>query len=921
MGFRIMLTIRAACAAALTGSLFTLAAPSRAAEPNDPALKAAAAFYDGVRTETLPNGLRVFLKPIPGFPVVTTMVAYKAGSADEELDHTGLAHYLEHLMFKGTDKLMPGDIDRLTQRAGGRNNAYTAEDMTVFHFDFAADRWDAALPIEADRMRNLRIDARHEFQQEKGAVVSELEMDEDRPFDLEYKAILPRLFGKATPYGHPVIGERAHVRGATAEVIKSYYDRWYHPNNASLIVVGGFDPDTALARIKELFGPIPAAKLPERKTATPVHRDKPVRTEIPSKFEVPRMIMGFNAVRSGDPDFYALEVVQAVLAGGKTSRLYRKLVEEEAVASAVDASNNAGRFPGWFSVQLEMLKGPPRERGEQLVLAELKRLAAEPVSPEELQRVKRGLIAGTVFTREDTHELADSIARGVTVNDLDYLKGYLPRIAAVSAAEVQAVARKYLDPERRVVVWSVPREGQGAAGADGAARPPRRQNRWADAPGGGGGFDVKATQRVVLPNGLTLLLLENHRLPIIVAEAFVKNTRMTEPADKAGVAHLVGEMLDEGTAARSGSQIATAIEDVGGVLSLNAAGGSVRVLAPDRSLGFDLLFDCLTHPNFPKDALERKRAQTLSAIIDSEQRAEVRAQRAFQQMVYGPGHPLSRPSIGLKETVAKLTADDLRAFHAARFVPNNTVVAVVGDFSAPEVIAEITRLTKDWKSAEPPKPEPPPVEKPAKFTQKITPMPESAQLYVLMGHLGIRRDNPDYYKLLVMDYVLGTGSGFTDRLSSQLRDRQGLAYAVSASITGSAGEQPGTFTCSIGTFPDKFAAVKDGILQELNRIRSAPATAEEVEDAKKYLLGSLPFRYTTSSAVASLLLQIERFRLGFDHLDNFRAKVAAVTPAEVLEVARKYIDPEHLALSAAGPVSPEGKPLLREKGGAGNAPR
>src|SRR5947199_461520 len=200
---------------------------------DDPALKAAAAFYEGVRTEALPNGLRVYLKPVPGSPVVTTMVAYKVGSTDENLDATGLSHYLEHLMFKGTEKLVPGDIDRLTMRSGGRNNAYTTEDLTNYHFDFAADQWETALAIEADRMRNLRIDEKHEFQQEKGAVVSELEMGEDQPFDLEYKAILPLLFGKTTPYGHPVIGEREHVRAATADVIKSHYDLWYHPNNAT----------------------------------------------------------------------------------------------------------------------------------------------------------------------------------------------------------------------------------------------------------------------------------------------------------------------------------------------------------------------------------------------------------------------------------------------------------------------------------------------------------------------------------------------------------------------------------------------------------------------------------------------------------------------------------------------------------------
>src|SRR5207253_1651511 len=218
--------------------------------------------------------LRVYLKPVPHSPVVATMVAYKVGSGDEDLDHTGLSHYLEHLMFKGTDKLKPGDIDRLTQRNGGQNNAYTSEDYTIYHFDLPASNWEFALEIEADRMRNIRIDARHEFEQEKGAVISELERNEDSEWDLEFKAILPLLFSNG-PYGHPVIGERAHVRGATAEVIKAHYDKWYYPNNAALVICGGFDADKVSARVKELFGPIPQGKLPERKPVPVFKREKP----------------------------------------------------------------------------------------------------------------------------------------------------------------------------------------------------------------------------------------------------------------------------------------------------------------------------------------------------------------------------------------------------------------------------------------------------------------------------------------------------------------------------------------------------------------------------------------------------------------------------------------------------------------------
>src|SRR5262245_55233209 len=279
----------------------------------DPALRSAAALYEGMRVEKLDNGLSVYLKPIQGSPVVTTMTAYRVGSADEDLDATGLSHYLEHLMFKGTDKLMPGDIDRLTLRNGGQNNAYTSDDYTIYHFDFSAERWDAALPIEADRMRNLRIDAKHEFQQEKGAVIEELQRNEDTPWDLEEKAILPLLFGKSSPYGHPVIGERDHVRDATAEVIKKHYDRWYRPNNAALVMVGGFDPDKAMARIKDLFGPLKAAPLPERKRAEEPKRTKPAFHEFASKFELPRMVMGFNSVRSDDPDAPVLDVIHAML--------------------------------------------------------------------------------------------------------------------------------------------------------------------------------------------------------------------------------------------------------------------------------------------------------------------------------------------------------------------------------------------------------------------------------------------------------------------------------------------------------------------------------------------------------------------------------------------------------------------------------
>jgi zinc protease len=878
---------------------------------DEAALRAAKALYEGIRTATLDNGLRVYLKPVPGSPVVTTMVAYKVGSSDEDLDNTGLSHYLEHLMFKGTEKIMPGDIDRLTLQNGGANNAYTNEDMTVYHFDFAADRWEVALDIEADRMRNLRIDAKHEFQQEKGAVIEELARNEDTPWDLEQKAILPLLFGKTNPYGHPVIGEREHVKAATDKIIKAHYDKWYHPNNASLVIVGGFDPDKALTLIKKKFGDIPRANLPPRKKETVIGRAKPERLEFESKFEVPRLLLGFNTVASSHPDAPALAVLEVLLSGGKMSRLYKALIEGAELASAVNANSQTGRYPGWFALQVEVLQGKDRTQAEKVLLRELQRTRDEPVSAAELKRVKQNIVAGAVFTRESVHELADSIAQAVTTNDLDYLKSFLPRILAVSAADVQRVAKQYLDPARSVTVWSLPAKGpkKGVGGEQKPALSPKQRLSRQPAPSGvAGDFSLKSAQRVELPNGLVLLLFEDHRLPIFVAHASVQTVRLYEPDAKLGVATLTGNLLDEGTSKHTGSQIAEMIENVGGVLSLSSGGGTVKVLTPQRSLGLGLLFECLTQPTFPKDAFARKQLQQLSAIDEAETQPAHRARQGFMAAVYGK-HPYGRPSLGTRQTVEKLTAADCATFHKKVFVPNNTIVALVGDFNSKDVIEEVKRLTADWQKAPLERPTTPTVDKPKEFTQKIITMPEAAQMQFYLGHVGIRRNNPDYYKLLVMDYVLGTGPGFTDRLSARLRDREGLAYTVQANISTSADLEPGVFRCFIGAEAQNFARVKAEFLEELNRIRDETPKKEEVEDAKKYLLGSLPFHFTTNEQVAGQLLLIERYKLGFGYLDDYRKAVAAVTPADVQDVAKKYIDPKRLALVAAGALDASGKPL------------
>jgi len=793
----------------------------------------------------------------------------------------------------------------------------------VYHFDFAADRWKQAIEVEADRMRNTRIDAKHEFQQEKGAVISELKGGEDMPWDIEYKVILPKLFPKGSPYAHPVIGEEKHVAAASAEIITRHYDKWYHPNNASLVIAGGFDPDEAMELVKKLFGKIPKGDLPERKPEPKLEpRKAQVRHEVESKFDVARLMIGYNTCRIGEPDDYALDVIDDILSTGKTSRLYRRLVEGDRLANSVGTSNNTGRYPGWFAVQVEMLKDKDRAKAEKAAFEEIAKLAAEPVSEEELKRVRRRILASFLFGRESVHSIADLIARSVAYQDVDYLKNYLGKLMTITPAEIQATAKKLLNKEQSVVVWSVPEDDPMPAKA---AAPPTpsggfresggtasRRNRDAAPVGASTAISLKDAKRVVLKNGMVVVLLENRRLPILVVDVSIADVRLREPAKLSGAASLVGDLLEEGSAKHTGQQIADIIEGTGGSLSFSYTGGSLKVLTPDTDVGLGLLFECLMTPTFAADALEMKREQQLSSIADTETQPQNRARMAFNKAIYGT-HPYGRSIYGKKSIVEKLTAEDCKKFHAAVFAPNFATAVVVGDFDTAEMVKKLETLTADWKpvEAKPLAIKAPPVE--GKPGEKIITDVTAAQTHLYLGHLGIKRNDPDYFTLLVLDNVLGTGPGFTDRLSATLRDRQGLAYTVNAQITGTAGDQPGTFTGYIGTHRDKYADAKNGFLKEIRKIREEAPTEQEVEDAKKYLLGSLPFRITTNEGIAAELLLAERYKLGFDYLEKYREKVQGITPADVHAAAKKHIDPKKLTLIAVGPIDQEGKGLPEPK--------
>jgi zinc protease len=414
-----------------------------------------------------------------------------------------------------------------------------------------------------------------------------------------------------------------------------------------------------------------------------------------------------------------------------------------------------------------------------------------------------------------------------------------------------------------------------------------------------------------LNNGLTILLVENPSLPTVSITASVLAGARHDPESKAGLAIMVSRLLDEGTENRTSLEIADAIESVGGAIDTDGSFERIiamaGVLNKDVDLGLELLSDLLIRPIFPQEYVDKEKERTLAEIVSAQDRPQVVAGWAFNELVY-QDHPLHRPSHGYPNTVERLTRDDLLEFHRRYFVPNNIILSVVGDFRVPEFLPKIEKAFGGWEA----KPVifpiyPEPTRQNTKRVKFIT-MP-AQQLNIYLGHLGISRTNPDYYALQVLDTILGGGAGFTARIPQRLRDELGLAYTTFASITMTAGWDPGRFVSFIGTSPENMKLAIDELLNEIRRIIEEPVTAQELQDAQDYLTGSFVFGFESSPQIARFLVHAQVYGLGFDFIEKYPQYVRAVTVNDVTRVARKYLDSENYTLVVVGPVAEDGNLL------------
>jgi len=404
---------------------------------------------EDVRRTVLDNGLVILTKEVHTSPIVTTMIWYRVGSRNEELGHTGKSHFLEHMLFKGTDRFKKGEIDLITLKNGGGNNAFTSHDFTAYYFNFASDRWEIALEIEADRMTNCAFEA-DEFEAEKKVVIEELKTSLDSPWGLLMQD-MDAVSYKVHPYRNPIVGWLQDVERATAEQQQAYYRKYYQPNNAILVMVGDFETEDVLAKASRAFssirpGPAPSPMLLEE----PPQRGER-RAVVRWRSKVPRLAIAYHAPRIAHPDTYALQVLGVVLAEGKASRLYQRMVEREQSVIFVTAEYGESKDPTLFHVRAEARGEHTVSEIESSIYDELTKVSSSGVSPQELDRAKHQIEAHFILSRERTLDQAILLGQIETLHGIDYIDSYLPRISAVTSEAIADVCARYLNENNRTV--------------------------------------------------------------------------------------------------------------------------------------------------------------------------------------------------------------------------------------------------------------------------------------------------------------------------------------------------------------------------------------------------------------------------------------------------------------------------------------
>ena len=849
----------------------------------------------------LDNGLTVLLQENHSAPVVALNMWVQVGSIYEGDGEAGISHVYEHMLFKGTMTRGVGEIAQEIEGSGGDINAFTSFDHTVYHITLASRYLDTGLAVMADAIQHSAFDA-DELRKEQEVVLEEIKRGEDIPSRKLTEALFATSYQRH-PYRRPVIGNEETVKSFSRAQILSFFNTWYVPNNMTLVIAGDFDSLAVLPRIQAAFQDFQPQALPPLETPQEPAQSELRTVILADDIQETLLDVAYHVPGALHKDSAAIDLLAFILGGGESSRLYQAVKAEQELVHAIYAYSFLPKDPGLLVIGATLQEG----RGQNAltgILAEVERIQRDGVRTAELDRAKRNLESEFIYQRETVQGQASQLGYfGAILADLTYEARYLKAIARTTPGDILRVARTYLTPTNLTVGFFVPpADGMHvtheciAQTVQAGIQPPRQRRSLPTT-------TARHTHKFLFDNGMTLLVRENPAVPLVAMQAVFLGGLWVEDEAHNGVMNFVAEMVTKGTANRRARALAEEVEsmagDVSGFAGRSSFGVSAEVLRRDLGQGLELLADILREPTFEPDELEKKRADLLAALKHEDDDLFRVAFTLCTQRLF-PDHPYGLRVLGTPESVTQLTRDDLLHWYRRYAVPNNLVLAIVGDVEADSIHRAVNQLFGSWHPA--------PLDLPPQgrairsaVNGPVIYQRHKEQSHIILGMRGISLHHPDRYALRVLESILASQGG---RLFVELREKQSLAYTVTARSLE--GLDPFIFFVYLATSPEKTAVALDGIREELLRMREQGATAPEVERAKRYLVGNYEIEMQKNSALAAMLAFDERYGLGCQEVESYAEHIMAITPEMVQHVARTYLAIDQSAVVIVGPAPAEG---------------
>lgn len=865
-----------------------------------------------VYKKILLNGLTVLVRQVTDIPKVSMQLWYHVGSKDEQTGEKGLAHLIEHMIFKGTNTLSESDINMITHKLSGYTNAFTSYDYTAYVFDFPTQHWQEGLFLFSDCMRNCRFDEQM-LNSELKAVIQELKMYKDDYIDTLISKMFAGIFYDH-PYKYPIIGFKQDLWSVNRETLFDFYQHHYIPNNVTLVVVGDVTPEEVFVEAEKYFGSLKAN--PSYKRVEFYHGKDLVASSAVVRRDVqqPEVLRGLVLPGLSSGNKYAVDVLSWLLGGGKSSLLSKILVEEKQLVDTFQT----------FAYQLEdatifFFYYQPKDVEDtgiidEIIIQEIEKLKQSIPEKELIKAIKQTKI-GLLTVLEKTHKQASEIAQSyLMTGDENYLFKCLEYPEAQVKEEITELLQTYFHASMMHggqvlplapgddLIWKalqVLSDREDARILDGRVRESQvedieyAKNIIAKEPKD---FSFHKPQSYQLSNGVKVFAFDNKNLPKIDILLSLKARSYDEPADKEGIYTFVSALLFEGTKNYPGQTFAQELEQYG--ISMGAQSGliSMSLLKEDLPKALIFLRDVLEHATLDNADVEKVRARLLSDLRSYWDEPSEFIGHVVRQTVY-KGHPYSQNSRGSIDSLTNLTRSHLFDFYKKTFSPDGARIAIVGDCSGYDIQAELEKTLGLWKGD---------IVQKAVMTP-LTPITSSTinypinrdQVVVAFAGLSVDRHHPDHDKLLLFDQIFCSGSMST-RLFA-LREQTGLFYTIGGSLIAGSDEQPGMVFVKTIVSLDKLAEAKDVISKTINNVIDT-ITEEELQDAKQAIINSQTENFSSNARMANAFLGLDRFNLGHDYFDKRAQVIQAITLEQVKEAARKVLHTDKMVVIQVGRV-------------------